>query len=56
MHLKVTELCSKWLDVSSKELSLAKSVEETEVGSHNNTLTQQVDMVFWNSLIDEEIE
>lgn len=59
MHLKVTELCSKWLDVSSKELSLAKSVEDTEVGSHNNTtqsLTQQVDMVFWNSLIDEEIE
>ena len=49
MHLKVTELCSKWLDVSSKELSLVKSVEETEVGCHNNTtqpLNQLVDIVF----------
>jgi hypothetical protein len=59
MHLKVTEMTAKWLDVSSKEATMATSVEEIESGSlgnANQTLTQQVDTAFWTSLIDEEIE
>lgn len=59
MHLQITEMCTKWLDVSSKEAAMARSVEGIEFGSSNNapqSLTQQVDTEFWNSLIDEEIE
>ena len=52
-------MTAKWLDVSSKEATMARSVEEIESGSlgnANQTLTQQVDTAFWTSLIDEEIE
>ena len=57
MHLKVTEMTAKWLDISTKKVT--NSVEVIEFGSLNNAnqiLTQQVDTAFWNSLIEEEIE
>ena len=59
MHLKVTEMTAKWLDISTKEAKMARSAEVIEFGSLGNAnpiLTQQVDTAFWNSLIDEEIE
>lgn len=59
MHLQVTEMTTKWLEVSSKEAEMARSVEGTELRSPSNaaqSLTQQVDTEFWNSLIAEEIE
>ena len=50
---------AKCLDKSSKEAAMARSVKVVELGSlgnANQTLTQQVETAFWNSLIDEEIE
>jgi hypothetical protein len=55
---KVTEASIKWLDLTKKEAALLPSANDTDARGVNSTNQSfsQVDTVFWNTLISEEIE